>query len=180
MWDFIDKVFGRGFWAEANLSLTVSQLYYRGDIRPGINSLNSNFCVGIIWTNTDSQEGSGVLTFPFIKKYAFPSLPGSLGVTASCWHRNSHGNMYTWHKKNGNLQHYFFLRQFGSFRCNRFVLLFFYASVTVLMVRMKDDRFPQVVAEHVTIIWPVLFWSLDDLFRWKYRTTSYFKECFSN
>ena len=74
---FIDKVFGRGFWAEANLSLTVSQLYYRGDIRPGINSLNSNFCVGIIWTNTDSQEGSGVLTFPFIKQYAFPSLPGS-------------------------------------------------------------------------------------------------------
>ena len=83
-------------------------------------------------------------------------------------------------KKNGNLQHYFFLRQFGSFRCNRFVLLFLYANVTVLMVRMKDDRFQDVVAEHVTIIWPVLFWSLDDLFRWKYRTTSYFKECFSN
>lgn len=61
------------------------------------------------------------------------------------------------HKKNGNLQHYFFLRQFGSFRCNRFVLLFFYANVTVLMVRMKDDRFQEVVAEHVTIIWPVLF-----------------------
>ena len=77
VWDFIDKVFARGFWAEANLSLTVSQLYYRGDIRPGINSLNSNFCAGIIWTNTDSQEGSGVLTFPFIKQYAFPSLPGS-------------------------------------------------------------------------------------------------------
>ena len=59
--------------------------------------------------------------------------------------------------KKGNLQHYFFLRQFGSFRCNRFVLLFFYANVTVLMVRMKDDHFLQVVAEHVTIIWPVLF-----------------------
>ena len=77
VWDFIDKVFARGFWAEANLSLTVSQLYYRGDIRPGINSLNSNFCAGIIWTNTDSQEGSGVLTYTFIKQYAFPSLPGS-------------------------------------------------------------------------------------------------------
>ena len=77
VWDFIDKVFSRGFWAEANLSLTVSQLYYRGDIRPGINSLNSNFCAGIIWTNTDSQERSGVLTYTFIKQYAFPSLPGS-------------------------------------------------------------------------------------------------------
>ena len=60
-------------------------------------------------------------------------------------------------KKNVNLRHYFFLRQFGAFRCNRFALLFFYANVTVLMVRMKDDRFLEVVAEHVTIIWPVLF-----------------------
>ena len=59
--------------------------------------------------------------------------------------------------KNVNLQHCFFLRQFGSFRCNRLVLLFFYANVTVLMVRMKDDRFLQVVTEHVTIIWLVLF-----------------------
>ena len=83
-------------------------------------------------------------------------------------------------KKNINLRHYFFLRQFGSFRCNRFVLLFFYANVTVLMVRTKDDRFLQVVAEHVTIIWPVLFWSLDDLFRWKHTTTFYFMESFSN
>ena len=78
---------------------------------------------------------------------------------ASCWHGNSHGNMYPRHKKNVNLQHCFFLRQFGSFRCNRLVLLFFYANVTVLMVRMKDDRFLQVVTEHVTIIWLVLFWS---------------------
>ena len=60
-------------------------------------------------------------------------------------------------KKNVSLQHCFFLRQFGSFRCNRLVLLFFYANVTVLMVRMKDDRFLQVVTEHVTIIWLVLF-----------------------
>ena len=77
MWNFTDKAVAKGFWAEANLSLTVSQLYYRGDIRPGINSLNSNFCAGIIWTNTDSQERSGVLTYTFIKQYAFPSLPGS-------------------------------------------------------------------------------------------------------
>ena len=84
------------------------------------------------------------------------------------------------HKKNVNLQHYFFLRQFGSFRCNRFVLLFFSANGTVLMVRMKDDGFRQVVPENVTTIWPVLFWSLDDLFRWKHTTTSYFKECLSN
>ena len=99
---------------------------------------------------------------------------------ASCWHGNSQGNVYPWHKKNVNLRHYLFLRQFGAFCCNRFALLFFYANVTVLMVRMKDDRFLQVVAEHVTIIWPVLLWSLDDLFRWKHTTTSYFKECFSN
>ena len=67
-----------------------------------------------------------------------------------------------------NLQHYFFrlrvffrtfrqLLQFRSFRYSRFVLLFFYANVTVLMVKVKYDRFLQVVAEHVTIIWPVLF-----------------------
>ena len=56
--------------------------------------------------------------------------------------------MYPRYKKNGNLQHYFFLRQFGSFRCNRLVLLFFYANVTVLMVRMKDDRFQEVVADY--------------------------------
>ena len=31
------------------------------------------------------------------------------------------------------------------------------------MVKMIYDRFLKVVAEHVTIIWPVLFWSLDDL-----------------
>ena len=49
------------------------------------------------------------------------------------------------------------LRQFRSFRYGRFVLLFFYAKVTVLMVKMKYDRFLQVVAEQETIIWPVLF-----------------------
>ena len=49
------------------------------------------------------------------------------------------------------------LRRFRSFRYGRFVLLFFYAKVTVLMVKMKYDRFLQVVAEQETIIWPVLF-----------------------
>ena len=39
VWNFIDKVVARGFWAEANLLLTVSQLYYY---------LN-NFCAGMIW-----------------------------------------------------------------------------------------------------------------------------------
>ena len=34
---------------------------------------------------------------------------------------------------------------------------FFYANVTVLMARVKYDRFLQVFADHVTIIWPVLF-----------------------
>ena len=33
------------------------------------------------------------------------------------------------------------LRQFRSFRYARFVLLFFFANVTVMMVRMKYDRF---------------------------------------
>ena len=47
------------------------------------------------------------------------------------------------------------LRQFRSFRYGRFVLLFFYAKMTVLMVKMKYDRFLQVVAEQETIIWPV-------------------------
>ena len=45
---------------------------------------------------------------------------------------------------------------FSLWSC-RFVLLIFYAKVTVLMERMKYNRFLQVVAEHVTIIWPVLF-----------------------
>ena len=49
------------------------------------------------------------------------------------------------------------LRQFRSSRYGRFVLLFFYAKVTVLMVKMKYDRFLQVVAEQETIIWSVLF-----------------------
>ena len=49
------------------------------------------------------------------------------------------------------------LHQFRFFRYGRFVLFFCYANVTVLIVRMKNDRFLQIVAEHVTIIWPVLF-----------------------
>ena len=49
------------------------------------------------------------------------------------------------------------LRQFRSFRYGRFVLFFCYANVTVLIVRMNYDRFLQIVAEHVTKIWPVLF-----------------------
>ena len=65
------------------------------------------------------------------------------------------------------------LRQFRSFRYGRFVLLFFYAKVTVLTVKMKYDRFLQVVAEQETIIWPVLLWPLDNLFRSKHTTTSY-------
>ena len=48
------------------------------------------------------------------------------------------------------------ISMFSLWSC-RFVLLIFYAKVTVLMERMKYDRFLQVVAEHVTIIWPVLF-----------------------
>ena len=72
-------------------------------------------------------------------------------------------------KKIVNLLHYFFrfrvftdvsaatpILMFSLWSC-RFVLLIFYAKVTVLMERMKYDRFLQVVAEHVTIIWPVLF-----------------------
>ena len=38
-----------------------------------------------------------------------------------------------------------------------FCCCFFYANVTVLMVRVKYDRFLQVFADHVTVIWPVLF-----------------------
>ena len=71
-------------------------------------------------------------------------------------------------KKIVKVGHYFFrirvffgtfrqVRQFRSFRYGRFVLLFCYANVTFLVVKMKYDRFLQVVAEHVTIIWPVLF-----------------------
>ena len=44
-----------------------------------------------------------------------------------------------------------------SFRYGRFVSLFFYANATVLIIKMIYDRFLQVVTEHVTIIWPVLF-----------------------
>ena len=43
------------------------------------------------------------------------------------------------------------------FSLDRFMLLFFNANVTVLMVRMNYDQSLQVVVEHVTIIWPVLF-----------------------
>ena len=48
-----------------------------------------------------------------------------------------------------NLGHFLMVVSFCFFLCN--------ANVTVLMVRVKYGRFLQVVAEHVTIIWPVLF-----------------------
>ena len=62
-------------------------------------------------------------------------------------------------KKNVDLQLYYSqqLRQFRSFRYGGLVLLFFYANVTVLMVKIKYDRFLQVVAKHETIIWQMLF-----------------------
>ena len=51
----------------------------------------------------------------------------------------------------------FFFGLFGSLaNFGRSVLFFFWENMTVLMVRMKYDRFLQVVAEHVTIIWRVL------------------------
>ena len=92
-------------------------------------------------------------------------------------------------KKIVKVGHYFFrirvffgtfwqVHQFRSFRYGRFVLLFCYANVTFLVVKMKYDRFLQVVAEHVTIIWPVLFWSLDDLFRSKHTTISISRNAF--
>ena len=68
---------------------------------------------------------------------------------ASCWHWNSHGKMYSWHKKMliysiiSFVSGFFFLwtfwqlGQFRSFRYARFVLMFSYANVCVLMVTMK-------------------------------------------
>ena len=63
-------------------------------------------------------------------------------------------------KKNANLQHYFFrFMVFPDFSAATPISVFsfcccffFYANVTVLMVRVKYDRFLQVFAEHVTII----------------------------
>ena len=62
-------------------------------------------------------------------------------------------------KKSVSLLHRTFrqLRLFRSFRYGRFVSLFFYANATFLIIKMIYDRFLQVVTEHVTIIWPVLF-----------------------
>ena len=54
-----------------------------------------------------------------------------------------------------------FLGRFGSDVNFGFIImvvsLFFYANVTVLMVKMKHDRFLLVVTERVTIILPVSF-----------------------
>ena len=65
----------------------------------------------------------------------------------SCWHWNSHGYMYSWKMLIYSIisfaSGFFFLwtfwqlGQFRSFRYARFVLMFFYANVSVLMVTMK-------------------------------------------
>ena len=115
----------------------------------------------------------------------------SLSDRASCWHGIFHGNMYPWLKK--KLLTYciisfvsgFFpdvstatpISVFSLSSC-RFVLLVFYAKVTVLMEKMKYDRFLQVVAEHVTIIWPVLFDHLTIFFAQNTRRLPIFSNVF--